>query len=303
MANKNNIILGGAQFGMNYGSSILSKRVNFKHLSKILNFAHKNKINSIDTAAAYGISEKQIGFYLLKNRKKKFKIFSKIPKIHGIKKKNSQTIRSSIEKSTDKSLYLLQVPYLDGLAVHDCDDFLNKKKIFLSCIRSLKKRGKIKSFGISIYNPSELKKVYKIKDVNFIQLPINILDQRWDERLLIKIKNKGIKIFARSIFLRGFLFFKKKQIWPIPNREKIKIKSNIKYLIKNFSKKNIIGITFAYLNSMSFLSGTVCGCNSFAQFKQINKHRSIKKLTLKQKNYLKSQFDFVNKNILDGRNY
>ena len=73
MANKNSIILGGAQFGMNYGSSSSSKRVNLKHLSKILNFAYNNKIKTIDTAATYGISEKQIGNYLRKNHKKRFR--------------------------------------------------------------------------------------------------------------------------------------------------------------------------------------------------------------------------------------
>ena len=34
--------------------------------------------------------------------------------------------------------------------------FLKEKKIFLDCIKSLKRR-KIKNFGISIYNPTELK--------------------------------------------------------------------------------------------------------------------------------------------------
>ena len=194
MANKNSIILGGAQFGMNYGSSSSSKRVNLKQLSKILNFAYNNKINTIDTAATYGISEKQIGNYLRKNQKKRFRIFSKIPKISAIKRKNSNTIISIIEKSTNKSLELLKVPYLDGLAIHNCDDFFKKKKTFLKCIKSLKKKGKIKSFGISIYNPYELKKVYRIKEVNFIQIPINILDHRWDERELIKIKKKGIPV-------------------------------------------------------------------------------------------------------------
>ena len=303
MTNNNNIILGGAQFGMDYGSSIFSKRVNFKNLSKILNFAHKNKINSIDTAAAYGISEKQIGFYLFKNRKKKFKIFSKIPKIHEIKKKNLETIKSLIEESTDKTLRLLKVPCLDGLAIHNCDDFFKKKKIFLNCIRYLKKKGKIKSFGISIYNPSELKKAYKIKEVNFIQMPINILDHRWDERELIKIKKKGIKIFARSIFLRGFLFFKENQKWSIPNKEKMEIEKNLKYVIKRFSMKNIIEITFAFLNSMKFLSGIVCGFNSITQLKQIKKYLHVKKLTSSQKKFLKNKFYFVSKKILDGRNY
>lgn len=299
----NNIILGGAQFGMDYGSTQYSKRINFKNLSKILNFAYKNKINTIDTASTYGVSEKKIGFYLSNNYKKKFRIYTKIPKINSIEKKSGKTITSIIEKNINKSLKLLKISQVEGLAIHDTDDFFKRKKIFLDCIKSLKKKRKIKNFGISIYNPTELKKIYKLKELNFIQLPINILDNRWDDRLLNKIKKNGIKIFARSIFLRGLLFFKKNQKWPISNKEKNEIKTQLNYLIQKFSKKNVIEITFAYLNSLSFLNGTVCGFNSMSQFKQINKLRNIKKLKISQKNYIKSKFTFVNRKILDGRNY
>ena len=83
--------------------------------------------------------------------------------------------------------------------------------------------------------------------------------------------------------MRGLLFFKKNQKWPISNKEKNEIKTQLNYLIQKFSKKNVIEITFAYLNSLSFLNGTVCGFNSMSQFKQINKLRNIKKLKISQK--------------------
>ena len=303
MTNNSKIILGGAQFGMNYGSTNTSKKIDFKNLSKILSFAYKNKINTIDTASTYGNSEKQIGFYLSDNQKKKFSIYTKIPKINYIEKKNKKTIISVIERSVENSLNLLNISSVDGLTIHDTSNFFKKNKIYLECIKSLKKKKKIKSFGISIYDPNELKKIYKIKEINFIQLPMNILDNRWDENLLNKIKKKGIKIFARSIFLRGLLFFKKNQKWPVSLKEKNKIKFNINQMIKKHSKKNIIGLTFSYLNSLSFLNGVICGFNSMSQFKQINKFKNIRKLKVNQKNYLIHKFNFVNKKILDGRNY
>ena len=74
-------------------------------------------------------------------------------------------------------------------------------------------------------------------------------------------------------------------------------------MIKKHSKKNIIGLTFSYLNSLSFLNGVICGFNSMSQFKQINKFKNIRKLKVNQKNYLIHKFNFVNKKILDGRNY
>ncbi len=303
MVSNSKIVLGGAQFGMDYGSTNTSKKINFKNLSKILSFAYKNKINTIDTAATYGVSEKEIGVYLSKNLEKKFKIYTKLPTINYIEKKNKKTIKSIIEKNIDNSLHLLNVSSVEGLAVHNSSNFFKKKKIYLDCIKLLKKKKKIKNFGVSIYNPLELKKIYKIREIDFIQLPINILDNRWDHTLLNRIKKRGTKIFARSIFLRGLLFFKKKQKWPLSLNEKNKIKISINEIISKYSKKNIIGITFAYLNSLPFLSGIVCGFNSMSQFKQINKLKNIRRLKVDQKNYLIGKFDFINRKILDGRNY
>ena len=156
MVSNSKIVLGGAQFGMDYGSTNTSKKINFKNLSKILSFAYKNKINTIDTAATYGVSEKEIGVYLSKNLEKKFKIYTKLPTINYIEKKNKKTIKSIIEKNIDNSLHLLNVSSVEGLAVHNSSNFFKKKKIYLDCIKLLKKKKKIKNFGVSIYNPLEL---------------------------------------------------------------------------------------------------------------------------------------------------
>ena len=303
MINNSKLILGGAQFGMSYGSSSKSKKIDFKALSKILTIAHKKKINAIDTASAYGVSEKRVGDYLSNNIKKKFKIYTKIPKINNIEKKSKKKIHSIILKSVDNSLNFLNVKYLEGLAVHNVSDFLKKKKIYLDCINFLKKEKIIRNFGISIYTPAELKKIARIKEITFIQMPINILDNRWDKNYLIKLKKKGIKIFARSIFLRGLLFFKKNQKWPCSKFEQNKIKIYIKQITKKYYKKNIIDLTFSYLNSLTFLSGIVFGFNSIKQFKQINSFKDSKKLDINQNTFLINQFKFVNKKILDGRNY
>ena len=169
MINNSKIVLGGAQFGMDYGSTNTSKKINFRNLSKILSFAYKNKINTIDTAATYGVSEKEIGVYLSKNLKKKFKIYTKLPTINYIEKKNKKTISSIIEKNIDNSLHLLNVSSVEGLAVHNSSNFFKKKKIYLDCIKLLKKKKKIKNFGVSIYKPLELKNgSHLVVDVYFL---------------------------------------------------------------------------------------------------------------------------------------
>ena len=58
---KNKIILGTAQFGMNYGINNSMGVPEDKDVSSILDYAHKNGINTLDTAIAYGNSEERLG--------------------------------------------------------------------------------------------------------------------------------------------------------------------------------------------------------------------------------------------------
>ena len=66
------IILGTAQFGMNYGISNKTGKIKTKNITKILDLLKKNKINLLDTANSYQKSEKEIGNYF---RKKNIKIY------------------------------------------------------------------------------------------------------------------------------------------------------------------------------------------------------------------------------------
>ena len=49
--------IGSAQFGLNYGITNKSGKVNHSNVSKILELAKKNKVNQKDTAISNGDSE------------------------------------------------------------------------------------------------------------------------------------------------------------------------------------------------------------------------------------------------------
>ena len=68
------LIIGSAQFGMKYGISNQSTETNSQEVKEILNFCNLNKIDSIDTAFAYGKSEEVLGQFNLE----KFKTSSNI---------------------------------------------------------------------------------------------------------------------------------------------------------------------------------------------------------------------------------
>ena len=190
----NKIILGTAQFGMKYGIANDKGKVKYPEISKILNFLSKKKIKLLDTAFAYGDSEKEIGIYY-KKKKKKFKIITKL----SFKNKNINII-DQYESSLNSLGYAPSI-----ILAHNYKDYLNLN--FHKQIEVLKKKYFIKKVGVSLYNIDELEKILAYKKPNFVQIPINIFDQRFlNEKVLKKLERGSIKIIARSVFLQGLLF-------------------------------------------------------------------------------------------------
>ena len=299
--NKKELIIGGAQLGYNYGSPKYNKKIKKADVKKILLSAKHYGVSRIDTASRYIDSEKDIGFFLLKNKKHKFKIFSKLENIK-VKKIKKHILTQRIYKNFSKTLESLNLKKLECISVHNAQDFFFNKKVFLKCFNVLKQKKYIKGFGMSIYTPNELYKTLKIKNISYIQMPMNVLDNRWNIRKIKKIKKKTTKIYVRSIFLRGLLFLDDKY-WPNWFKNKIKLKKKLSGLIKKFKKKNIIDLTFSYLNSLDFVDGIIFGFNSIEQFNKIIKHRNSKKLDKTQVKILLKEFKFIDKKILDTRNY
>ena len=192
------IVLGTAQFGLNYGISNKYGKLKFREVFKILSYCYDKKINFLDTATAYGSSENEIGKFF-KLTKKKFKVITKYSF------QNNKSINEQLSKTFNSLGYY---PY--AILAHTKKDYLNKK--FQKEIKMLKKKKIIKLCGVSLYSIPELKAILKSKNKpDIIQIPVNLLDKRFLEKKLVKnLKRQSIKIFARSVFLQG-LFFKNKK--------------------------------------------------------------------------------------------
>ncbi len=191
----NKIILGTAQFGLDYGINNLEGKPNKENVFKILDFARESGIQILDTADAYGNSKEILGEYLKKNNFS-FKINSKF---------NNTNLK--LEEKTYNSLEILNISYFNTYFFHDYLDFENDNNLLKSLI-NLKSDGVIKKIGLSVYNNNEFNKAILNKQVDVIQLPFNLLDNyRQRGGLLKKAKLYRKEIHVRSIFLQG-LFFK-----------------------------------------------------------------------------------------------
>jgi len=193
------IELGTVQFGIPYGIANSKGQVEKKEAKNILDYAKSSGINSIDTAIAYGTSEKCLGEIGLDG----FQVITKLPKIPD----NYGNLKSWVQKHIKNSLSTLSVESLSGLLLHRPSQLLDSDKNELwSILLRLKDEGLVKKIGFSIYTPSELDDLWNLYKPDLIQAPYSIFDRRLDSSgWLSRLKKSNTQIHIRSVFLQGLL--------------------------------------------------------------------------------------------------
>jgi uncharacterized protein len=250
----NKIVLGTANFGLNYGINNSKGKVSDEEITRILLLAKESGVSIIDTAQAYGDAEERLGI-ILRKIKSNLKIVTKF----------KPSFREKVSELVDCSLCKLGTKNLYGVLFHEFKDFLKDKRVF-SELKYLKKQGKINKIGFSVYYPSEIEFLFNSNiDFDFIQFPYNVFDRRFDY-LLNELKARNVEIHTRSVFLQGLVFMKPEKL---PNSLKGANKSITELL--NITKKSNMSISKLCLNFVlrnQFIDKVVIGVDSFMQFEQ-----------------------------------
>lgn len=192
------IIIGTANYSKKYG--ILNNILPKEKINSILKLCINSGIKEIDTANDYSK-------FLQENylKLKKFKIYNKI------NLKDFKYEKKFVEKIYEY-LFLCSNPRINTLyavTFRNPGILLTKKgkKIF-NVINNLKSKKIIKKIGISIYNCKKLKNILKNFHIDYVQLPINLVNISTYNKTKKIINKKNIEIHARSIFLQGLLLKK-----------------------------------------------------------------------------------------------
>lgn len=296
------LILGGAQIGMNYGFKN-EKIVKSNQLDKIFALMKVKSINAIDTAQGYQLSEQKLGEKINDfENKKNFFLFNKIHEFKDISNTSDDFIKMTIYKNLYLSMYKLKIHHINVLMIHSVEDFFKKKKIFKKTLFALRKNNFVGNFGISIYTPKELVNVSKEKFFKYIQIPFNIIDDRWKKKLIIKLKKiNKFKIIARSIFLRGYLIHNNN--WPKWFFEKNKLNKKFQIILRKFNLKNNLHLCMKYVNSTKFIDYIVVGSNDFKQFEDNLSAFDKPKFLNSEMRIVNKIIKIKNKKILDARNF
>ena len=196
------LILGTAQLGSSYGIANRSGKPDADTAFSIIKTALEVGINSFDTAQDYGDSENLLGRSFLR--------LGCTEKVKVVTKLSSQINHSSqkdIETAVLSTLGRLGVPALEGLLLHR-EDLLDVWHEDLGkTLQTLRRRGWIRQFGISVYAPLRALEALKTDGLDIIQVPSNIFDRRFEKiGFFEQAAAFGKSVYVRSAFLQGLVF-------------------------------------------------------------------------------------------------
>ncbi len=266
-----NLVLGTAQLDKNY--SLSKKNLNEINFKKIINLAKKNKNFFIDTALGYKNSENILSQFDLN----KFKV---ITKFDNIKKNIINELITSKKKMKIKKFY--------GVLFHNEKELMKKSsKEFLNFVELLKENNITKRVGASVYSLKSLNLIIKKFDLDLIQIPGNVFDKRFlNKELLDLLKKKRIKIFLRSVFLKGVLINKRNRIKKLENYNH-NFEAFDNWLIKEkISNNKFFCIDFILSKKINNL---VIGFDDFNEYKEVSNFK--KENYVAPPNFVKNQSD------------
>lgn len=202
-----NMVIGSAQFGMNYGITNVSGEIKTPNITKILDSCLRNNITTIDTANSYGDAEKKLGSIGVSA----FKVNTKV-KINSESEEDYRKIRSVILASLNN----LNLERINVLFIHNPQELTLKNiKHYSEIFNRILDDGLARKIGISVYHPNDLDLILNGFPIGTLQFPFNLFDMSFlHSGLIDSLSGRGIELQARSIFLQGIILKNFKNLDP-----------------------------------------------------------------------------------------
>jgi aryl-alcohol dehydrogenase-like predicted oxidoreductase len=192
--------IGGNQHGNSYGFT--DDRSSIEAIHRALDLG----CNFFDTADVYGLghSEELLG-KALRNQRDRVIVATKAGSdfYSGAGRQNfsAEYIRSAL----DHSLERLKTDYVDIYQLHNPPLKLIEKPQTYEVLRELKRDGKIRAWGISIFDPVEGMAALQVGQPDCLQVVYNIFSPKPGEELFPRAHQAGCAIIAREPLANGFL--------------------------------------------------------------------------------------------------
>jgi aryl-alcohol dehydrogenase-like predicted oxidoreductase len=226
---------------------------------------------AIDTAAAYGASEAVIGAALAADAELRVRMWVITKLAPGAESDEAGEVVADpgaaavrVRAAVDESRRRLRLDRLPLLLLHRSAARLAARGAVWDTLRALVGQGAIGGLGVSVYAPEEALDALGDPDVGAIQLPMSVLDRRMAAAGVLDLcHERGVAVFARSVFLQGAL--------ATPDVPTTAYPAALKPYIERFHGeaarlgRSGASLALAYVRSVEGPAGLVVGAESVAQ--------------------------------------
>ncbi|MEE4184979.1 MAG: aldo/keto reductase, partial [Gammaproteobacteria bacterium] len=258
------LVLGTAQLGMPYGVANTTGMPDAGTAARLLKTAIASGVEWLDTARAYGASEQVIGSVLNDGWQGRARVITKL----GIAADCAADapvaqVRACVDASVFRSAAALGQARLDVVMLHRAQHLTAWDGAVPQRLRELVTEGSIGQLGVSVQDPSELLAALDIADLEFIQLPFNLLDWRWDacvEPLRMARRDRPLTVHARSTLLQGLLVSRDRSLWTAAHCDAPEaVWAWLESAATRFSHGNVAALALTYAASMDWIDSVVVG--------------------------------------------
>lgn len=195
------LVLGTAQWGMPYGIANPGGPPSMAELRSMVDHAASAGVRVLDTARAYGESERRIGDMRLAEAG--WRIVTKLsPDVPF-----AGDVVSATERSVAESLEALRTDRIDTLLLHRAEQKAMHGGQIWQTLQRLKAQGIIGTLGISARTVKEALDALLDDGVAAIQVASSLLDQRLRKAgFFDHPAARGKALFVRSVFLQGVVY-------------------------------------------------------------------------------------------------
>lgn len=261
------LVLGTVQIGAQYGAANRTGLPSVERAIRMLRRAHRFGIRQFDTARAYGEAEERIGAAF--DGADAPATITKLDPLAMLAEDASETeAESAVEASVNASLVNLKRASLDTLLLHRASHLTSHNGAVWRRLVRLQKAGVIGRLGVSVQNPEEAFQALAMRAVNHIQLPFNLIDQRWRETGVpgAARAREDVTVHARSIYLQGILASEDSMVWPrvrgVDAEGTLYMLDTLAQLYKRLS---IADLCLAYVRGQDWIDGIVIGMETEEQ--------------------------------------
>lgn len=265
------LVLGTAQLGMLYGATNTTGQPSLAEAERLIETAVSHGVTSIDTGRAYGMSEQIIGRTMDRLGRTDVIVVTKLdPLDHVPPDTPAPLVRDAVRASVFRSCRELRQPRLDVLLLHRWAHRTAFDGTAWGELRALQQSGVIGTMGVSVLGPAEAAQAFADPEVRHIQLPISVLDRRWEAVRIPELAagRPDVTIHARSLFLQGILAATPER-WPrIPGVDPARILRTLDGLVDECGRNSRTDLCIAYVRALPWVTGLVLGMETGRQLEE-----------------------------------